>query len=316
MWLLLKSLSSVILIFAALHSVDAWSAACCARSAAAPFLILTDDEAQLSFGVSAVDAVAHVDPEGYLSSPAGRDFTSQFRADGAVLVSDRWQLGISAALVGRSINPSTNPDFNLGMGDTRLSFGYEVLPSWSYSVWRPQGFLFAVVSLPTGKSKYEKSDHLAGADVTGLGFYSAALGGILLKRWKNFDAFVIGEFHYSLPRTFGVGANSLAVTPGFGVSTGLGLGWSPNAGAFRLGFRLQPRVDQLPQERGVLSAPSPSGVGPHLIANCDTGFDLSYMLGSSQTLMVSYTDQTLLGHAVNTNLNRVIAFNFQHRWDR
>ena len=303
---------SIIAFIFGLESDRAWGAPCCARSAAAPFLILTDDEAQLGFGVSGVDAVADVTDKVYFRAPNTTDFTSQFRAEGAILLSDRWQMGASLALVGRSVLPNSNPNFTLGLGDTRLSFGYEILPAWSYSVWKPQGFIFAVVTLPTGRSKYEKWDRYSDPDVTGLGFYSAALGGIFIKRWNSIDAFVIGEFHYSFPRTFTNGFVSEAVIPGFGASTGFGAGWSPSGGALRVGLRVQPRMDQLPRSQGVLVSQNPSG----WITNCDTGVDLSYMLGNSETIMVSYTDQTLLGHAMNGNLNRVLALNFQHRWER
>ncbi len=289
----------------------AWGAACCARSAAAPFLILSDDEAQLNVGVSGVDAVAQAsDEQVYFRNPATTDFTSQLRMDAATLVTDRWQVGASVAWVGRSVGLSSNPDFRFGLGDVRLSLGYEVLPNWSYSVWRPQGFLFSVVSFPTGRSKYEKQD--TAAEVTGLGFYSVGFGGIFLKRWNSLDAFVLGEFHYSLPRRIENGLASETVVPGVGASAGLGLGWSPGGGALRVGLRLQPRIDQMPKGQAF------SGIqeSARWISNCDTGLDLSYMVGNTETIMLSYTDQTLLGYAINTNLNRVLALNFQHRWER
>ncbi len=307
-----KFFIAVLVVLFELSFQKAWSAPCCARSAAAPFLILSDDEAQFNLGFSAVDSVADVTDKVYFNLPGKSDFTSQVRMDGAILLSDRFQAGASAALVGRSVSSNSKLSSGLGLGDLRLSFGYEVLPSWSYSVWKPQGFLFSVITLPTGRSKYELGNGYSSADVSGLGFYSGAFGAIFLKRWNVVDAFFLAEFHYSVPRVFESGLVSTHVVPGFGASTGLGLGWSPGGGALRVGLRIQPRMDQVPLRQGVPELQN----SPSLISNCDTGLDLSYMLGSSETLMLSYTDQTLLGYAVNSNLNRVLALNFQHRWER
>ncbi len=303
---------SFFVVFFGYNEQRAWSAPCCARSAAAPFLILTDDEAQIGLGVSAVDAVANVFEKAAFR-PSGRtDFTNQYRVDGALLLSDRLQMGLSAAMVGRFVGSTGNPENNLGFGDTRLSLGYEYLPAWNYSAWKPQGFLFSVVTLPTGRSKFELGSGDSKATVTGLGFYSVALGSIFLKRWNVIDGFIIVEAHYSLPRTFATAYDPQVVVPGLGGSAGFGLGWSPGGGNWRVGLRVQPRVDQVPTNNGI-----PEYLAlPRVISSCDTGFDLSYMLGNSQTIMMSYTDQTLLGYAANTNLNRVLALNFQHRWER
>ena len=47
-----------------------------------------------------------------------------------------------------------------------------------------------------------------------------------------------------------------------------------------------------------------------VLSVCDTGFDVSYLLSTSDSLMASYTDQTLLGNAMNLNLNRDYCFQF------
>ena len=134
-----RKLIGLVFCFTFFMAEKAWSAACCARSAAAPFLILTDDHAQVNLGVSAADAVAHVADELSLRAPGTTDLTQQYRLDGATLISDRWQAGASVAMVGRSVGSQDSPETSLGLGDTRLSFGYEFLPNWNYSSWKPQG---------------------------------------------------------------------------------------------------------------------------------------------------------------------------------
>ena len=307
------SFSAASLTFFALFSQESTAAPCCARSSAAPFLILGDDELQYSFGVSSNRVVAETSNErrAYFLPDELVDQARTLRLDGATLLSDRAQVGVSLSAVNRSVRAYSEQHSSFQWGDTRLSLGYEFLTNWSYSSWRPTGYLFSVVTLPTGKSNFN-SVLPNFADVSGNGFYSVSVGGIFLKRWNTVDGFFMTEVHYSFPRTFDGPTGQFQVIPGGGGSLGGGLGWSPGGGAFRLGMRVQPRVDQprlIPSRDRV-------GVKKSWASSCDTGFDLSYLIGSNKTFMISYTDQTLLGIAQNSNLNRTVGLSFQHRWER
>jgi outer membrane scaffolding protein for murein synthesis (MipA/OmpV family) len=52
------------------------------------------------------------------------------------------------------------------------------------------------------------------------------------------------------------------------------------------------------------------------VTNCDVGLDASYLLTPLTTMMLSYTDQTLLGPAANSILNRMLGVSVQYRWER
>ncbi len=292
---------------------QSWGAACCARSSATPTLILGEDSAQVGVGASVGAMVAEASEDGaaIFRSPHTSDITQSFRMDGAFLLSDRWQAGLSVTMTQHRVSQSRINDSTFGMGDSRISLAYEWLPSWTYSVWRPQSYLFTTVTLPTGKSVYDSNSNLA-ADVTGNGFYSFSLGSIFLKRWVIWDVFFMPEVHYSLPRDFAMDSRNIRVFPGFGGSMGIGGGVSPGAGPIRLGMRIQPRLDQA----RLIPAVDARAQERSVLASCDVGFDLSLLIGTQDTIMVSYTDQTLLGPAMNSNLNRSLGVNFQHRWER
>ncbi|MFZ9595759.1 MAG: hypothetical protein ACO3A2_06730 [Bdellovibrionia bacterium] len=305
----------VLLILAQAPSL-AWASACCARAAAAPFLLLGEDQAQVSWGVSQSELVTRVRPDGRRISqrPGYVDRIQNSRLDVSFLLSDRWQMGLTLPWVRSSVERTTKWDSFSGLGDLKVSLGFEVLPLWSYSSWKPQGFLFTSVSLPTGRSAYESQSPVA-ADVAGTGVVSVAFGGLFLKRWHFWDAFLLQEVHYSFPRTQLMTDESMSFFPGWGGSLGLGAGYSPGGGNLRFGMRLMPRADQ-----GVLrKVESAFGVNrtedPWMVS-VDWGVDASYLLGSSDTLMLSFTDQTLLGPAQNSNLSRMIALSYQHRWPR
>jgi hypothetical protein len=294
------------------HPTNSWSAACCSKNSAVPTLIVGDDEAQLGIGVSLGHVVAETFSDGapIFKSPGSTEVSQSYRLDGAFLISERAQLGIGLAITRQVVREKELSDSSTGLGDSRLSLGYNILPVTSYSSWLPQGMLFSQITFPTGRSKYE-SLLPARTDITGNGFYSFTVGGLFIKNFSTWDFYFLTEVHHSLSRDFGKGSDVMNVRPGIGASIGLGAGWSPNAGSVRIGFRLQPHLDQGAEvtHHALLSR-------SHLISSCDTGLDLSYMLGSTDSVTMSYTDQTLLGVALNSNLTRALSLQYQHRWQR
>lgn len=295
---------------------SAYGSACCGRNAATPVLIVGDDRSQLSVGVAQSHAVAWADETGTaILEPSYRsEILRTYRLDAATLLSDRWQMGFTVPVSTKNISISQNSESTTGLGDLRVSLGYEAIPAWTYSFWKPQMFLFATFTVPTGRSVYDSTSK-AGTDAIGNGAFSTSLGSLWVKRWNDWDLFLVPEAHYSFARQFELDGGQVLAQPGWGGSLGLGAGWSPGGGVWRMGLRLQPRVDEGVTYTGLDSTfrgISNSG----LLTSCDTGVDLNYMIGSSQTLTVSYTDQTLLGVAMNSYLNRVLAVSFQHRWER
>ncbi len=296
-----------------LLKAGAWAAPCCARNAATPSLIVGDDRAQVNLGYSLASAVAEAANDGSLSffSSSTSDLSQVFRLDGSFLLSDRFQLGASASWVKHFVSQWGLSDSVMGWGDSRLSLAYELIPVWSYSKWKPQVFVFSSLAFPTGRSKYEAENFLL-ADIRGNGFYGISLGGLVLKYWSSWDLFLLPEIHFSFPRQFQDQANSIYVYPRFGGSLGFGGGW--NYKVFRFGVRIQPRLDQ--STVVILSNRTLQMQTEGFLSVCDTGLDSSVLLSASDSLMLSYTDQTLLGVAMNLNVNRTIALNFQHRWER
>lgn len=299
-----------------LFSLPFWralGAPCCSRNASIPVIITGDDEAQVSFGTSMAGVVAEVFDEGIplFSSKNTSEIIQAFRLEGAMLLSDRLQAGVGLPLVNYRYSSPVQTSASTGIGDIRVSGGYELLPQWSYSEWKPNGFLFSVVTIPTGRSQYESQTPMS-TDVTGNGFLSVSFGSIFLKRWTLWDVFFVSEVHYSFSREFGKGNDAFWIEPGFGGSMGVGVGFSPGASNLRIGFRVQPRLDQA----RILSSIDKGSRARGMLANCDTSLDFAYMVGNHDTIMVSYTDQTLLGPAMNLPLSRIVGINFQHRWER
>jgi hypothetical protein len=284
-----------------------FAAPCCSRNSSVPIVIAGDDEAQVNFGHSVGTVVAQVPTS---DSPDSSQYVLTSRLEAAFLLSDRFQAGVGLPLVYNRYTSGAGTSSSVGIGDIKFSLAYEVMPVWSYSDWKPQGYLFSMITAPTGRSLY---DSVSGStDITGNGYFAASLGALFLKRWTLWDVFFVPEVHYGLPRHYQEEGAIHVVQPGFGGSLGLGIGYSPRGGNLRIGMRVQPRLDQT----SLISGPRALDSDRGWISNCDAAIDLAYMLGSHDTIMVSYLDQTVLGYASNTTLTRSVGINYQHRWER
>jgi hypothetical protein len=296
-----------------------WASSCCAGNGAAPNMVTGEDQARLSLSLAASKAVGFAEPTGQVKSVspgAPAEWTQTALLSAAFLLEDRWQAGIQLPVVRKGLVPTggsaasgglSESQFATGLGDIRLNVAYEFLPEWTYSVWKPKGFVFLQVTLPTGKSLYE----LPAADIlsaTGRGFYQVGWGGLFLKRWGSWDTYGIPEVHWVLGRSFS-GREQLG--SGWGGSIAWGVGYSPLESDFRFGVRIQPLYES---SRDRLRNRRQTQTTDQLLWN--VALESSYLWSPAWALNLIYTDQMLLGPARNTALNRTIAFGIQHRWER
>ena len=134
------------------------------------------------------------------------------------------------------------------------------------------------------------------------------------KHFGDWDAYAMPEVHYSFARSFqeDAGGDTLTVSPGFGGSLELDLGFSiPLGGNFRIGARLQPMLGA--------SKRVSSNIGETVSSyqlSWDSVLEVSYLIATEWSATASYTDQTLMGPAVNSTLSRSFALALQHRWPR
>lgn len=297
---------------------SAYAAPCCGAGSAAPTILTGDDRAQLSASISHSQVIGDAPAVGLPVFRADGDDerTQTLRIEGALLLSDRWQVGASLPLMLRSRETATLDSTSAsGLGDVSLSGTYEVLPEWEYSVWKPRGYVFAQMGIPTGNSIHESTfgaNDPWGLDSRGRGFYSAGGGALLLKGWGDWDSSLMLEIHRAFARTFSTFDGDLKLSPGWGGSIALGLGYSLTQLPIRMGLALSPVYEssiltQTPSDTDSISA-------RQLIWN--TSAQLGWLVTRSSTLSAVYTDQTLLGPARNVSLSRSVALLYQRRWER
>lgn len=287
------------------------AAPCCGGASALPQLITGDDRAQVSASLSHGNVIGDAPPQGIPVFRAASDSerVQILRFDAAYLVEERLQVGMGLPIVRRSRNFSEKDGSSAtGLGDLGASAAYEFLPQWTYSAWKPRGFVFTQITVPTGPSIYDASQsHLV--DARGRGYWSAAAGVAFVKSWGNWDALASIEGHRSFSRTVSSSdGQSISLHPGWGASALLGGGFSPGGGDLRLGLSLSPVHEGAIDVEGGVTSRSEA----QLVWN--TSAQVGYLLSPEWSSSLAYTDQTLLGPARNVSLSRTVMLSLQHRW--
>lgn len=309
MTLLFLSILYVVTALATLTMQTAWAGACCASGGALPSLITSDDHAQFSATVSRGSVIGDAPraPDEGLPIFRASDHTenlSTLQLSGATLVSDLWQVGASIPVHRRDLAVASSKTQAQGLGDAVISAGFEAFPEYGYSAWRPRGYFFSTLTLPTGTSIYTARQR-SQADAFGKGFVTPGFGALFKKDFGRIDVSWLAEAHHSFARNFHSGEERVHVQGFWGASTQIAIGYRVMDSA-RLGFKLAPQYSQAFQTETNLGT---TQTAPKLV--WDTTLDFTFAFRGEWTALASYTDQTFFGPVMNTTLSRTVAFGIQ-----
>lgn len=298
----------MIWLFALLIQFPAFAASCCGGSLSAPALILGDEQRTLTTTFAQREILEDVDTNGIWRKNQNHEHVQNLKIDFATLFADRWQAGLSLPLIRKSKQFNAEENSKTGLGDLVLTLGYEALPEWEYSDWKPRGYLFTTLTAPTGKSLYETQGNTL--DVRGRGFWALGVGAAFTKRWGLIDAITQLEIHRSLPKsaTDPGGAGQLQLKPGFGSSWLLGAGYSLKE--FRFGLELSGRTEQATAVSGAQT--STGSAERDVTASAIVG----YLFNDNLAGRLSFSEQRLFGSPLNTSLGQIVSLSIQNRWAR
>nr|WP_295906239.1 serine protease spb1 [uncultured Bdellovibrio sp.] len=293
-------------LFLTFLSSASWAASCCGGGFSIPALILGDDKAQITSSYSYSSVSDDVLSSGRWLKRGDNNLSQTLKLEGAVLISESMQAGFSLPVMTKSADGSADSS---GLGDAALYFGHETFPEKGYSKWKPKGVTFLQLTLPTGTSIYDATATTAN-ESRGRGFYSLGAGLALLKSWKVWDANWSSEVHRSFSKNTSSASygGNIEVTPGWGTSHTLGVGW--NHGDYRVGSSLSFLYEEAIQIRGTTNSDGAAQ------KNFTLGISGSYMLNLESAVTVSYADQSLIGNPVNSSLSKTINLSYQQRWPR
>jgi hypothetical protein len=279
------------------------AAACCGGGFATPALIAGDDAGQLTASYGFTRAADDVGVDSYWRRRSTSENNSTYRIEGAHIIADRAQAGFQIPLVSRSRNGSNS----VGLGDVSATFGYEILPDWDYSAWRPKGISFLQLTAPTGRTVNE-STALYQLDSRGRGFWAVGAGALLTKAFGKWDFFTSMDAHRSFAKDFQNSESEGTLFPGWGGNGGVGVGFNP--GNFRFGAGLSWSYEDPVDVRGA----SPSTGTAQRFATAT--LSASYLASLEWAVTASYADQTWFGAPLNTTLGRGATLLLQRRWQR
>lgn len=280
---------------------SAHASSCCGSNTTTPAMISGDEKVRLSLLTSQSQRVGWVDDSGrsYIHDPSS--VTQIIRPTAAMLLTDRFQVGLDAPLV-RTASPSSILEEAFGLGDLRGLVGYEFLPEYGYEPWIPKGYVFTSVTFPTSQVYYT-----GGPSPYGSQFLSFGLGLNLSKQWTFLDV-VLVPYVALTPATTRHGIRFSNQVQG---SLLVGAGVRPLSGPLRIGLSLNP----IYTAASSVSTESDTRRNPASFV-MNTAASLNYLFVDNWSANLSYADQTLLGPAQGTLLTRTVALAIQHSWDR
>lgn len=301
----------VFTFISAILPAHAWGAACCGGSSSFPSIITGAQRAFVSGSVSYSNVQARALPE------TGIRFWSQeeqletrvLKIDGALLMSERWQVGLGLPLQWRQIRyPSGLQEQDSRLQDVQLQTSYELLQERLFSRWKPRGYLTFKLNVPTGRSAEDSLSQSRLADVSGLGAWGLGAQLSLIKEFRRWDALAsLSADHFFASSLKGGGsAGSFDV-----YTASAGAGWSFLKGAARVGGLLRPYYRTSKTIRP-LGGSRPVRTSYELY--WDASATASYRFGDHVSCTLIFTDQTLVGPVENSTLARSVTFQVLRNW--
>ncbi len=289
-------MASYAIIFLTIFSFSTYASSCCGGGANIPNIILGDHqwEAKINYANSTVTSEAGVDGKIH-NINSKNEVTETIAIKGSYLLSSYFQFAIDLPIKKRTVESQTKTTSTTEVVDPSLQLTWEFLPELTYNLLKPRGFLFFKQLFPNGNSIYSYDDPLL-SDSLSRGVFESTIGLALFKVIYDYDYSVTLESHYGFSKTI----DEKRVEPGLGYSASIGAGFNPNA-TNRFGVSLTYWQDSPVKIDGN------QGEKKYYLS---TSFNYSYMFTRS-SVVLNYSDETLLKTAKNTNLTKAISLTYK-----
>lgn len=276
-----------------LHLNNVFAASCCGGSTSNSGLITNDDLTQFRTSYSFSETQTFVTDQN-LWIPDRSKSQRILSLGWNRIFWDRFQWSIETSIIEN--HHLSRGSSSAHQGDSQISFGYEALPEYNFSEWKPIVYIYSRLTAPTGISKYESGASEKNA-VTGQGVWSMSFGFILLRSFGPLDLVLDSELIYGFSRQFN--SSGKFIKPGEISRSILKAGW--NHANWRLGFNLVHLIElpSLVKDQTVNKTSQRSLLFPQL--------NLAYLISPLISTSVAYTRESLLGIAQNTYLNDIFS---------
>lgn len=312
-----------------LYSYNIFASSCCGQSPASFTILSLNQKLSLNTSYNLITSQGRIfqnSDEFFIWDTKKRQIQA-LNLEVASQFKQRHQLFIKSAILSGLYEDSAGRDSAQNLSDTLIGYSYEVLPEYTFSYWKPIIWASVLINAPTGKSIYDQSQLNEGADVTGHNQWGTGLGLTLKKVYFPFtltfqarSLFVFSRKFYnngtldssqnsslSFHNSSSNNLSSTQVSNFFDNSLALLMNYSSKL--WNLSFTTGVTLKQLSQRR-IQPANISSGISESTTLLLGT----QKVLTDSTALSLSYGDQTLIGRARNTILNRTYTLNFNYNY--
>lgn len=280
------------LILFIILSSNVYASSCCGGGGSLPTLITGDLRAKFNSTYQNAASTYQADIEGNINENNKQEIIREgLSFQYSSLINMYWQYSVSIPVVMNTVRTAKLEEQSSGLGDISGSMAYEFLPEIGYNPYRPRGFVFMELKLPTSDSTYTSQKSLR-TDSFGDGFYRLTLGSAFQKIWNSIDALFSVALNYSFERELG----GREIQPGIGALSSFSLGYS-----FSQSVRVGSSLSYVYRPSISFSDLADSQASYYF----ETGVSLSYSL-DDYVYLLSYLDQSFLAQAKNTMLNQTL----------
>lgn len=278
-----------------------WSSSCCGQAPTSFTVLSLHQKLSLTTGYTLSDSVGRVyqDPNEFFVFENKKRTVQTLSINMASQITDRSQAFIAFGQSYGAYESAGTKTTAEHLTDTLVGYNYEILPEYSFSYWKPNVYLSALVNLPTGRSIYDNNSLGEAAGVTGHNQYGIGLGITLKKVYYPLTL----SFQAKTIELIGTSINSTQVSGFYDSSLSL-IG----------SFAFQNFTTSLGLSYNDLSTRTVNTINSAGANNTTVLFSVQTPLKDSVFLGLSYSDQTLLGRSKNTLLNRNYSLNLNYNY--
>lgn len=295
----------LIIITISLIASIAQANSCCGQSPASFTILSLQQKLSLSLSHTLIRSAGRVysDPKQFFIWENKRRQIQSTTLNAAGTFGQRHQLFINTSFMSSSYEDAVEKANAHHLSDTLLGYSYELLPEYSFSYWKPIIYITALLSLPTGHSIYDHSQISEGTEVTGHNQWGMGVGITAKKVYFPYTLTLQARSIRLLPEEFpltevlGFYDHSMAFLVNYASTF-----WSL---AFNAGITWSYLSERRLQPSNISS--NSTQVNTILIG-------LQKPLDEHWSAGINYSDQTLLGPARNTILNRNYSFNINYNY--
>ncbi len=214
-------------------------------------------------------------------------------------IGERHQYFLNSSYLQGHYQDLSMDSYSTHWADTLVGYNFELLPEYSFSYWKPIIYISALLNLPTGKSIFQTNELGEGADVTGHNQWGTGVGLSFRKVYFPFSLTLQLRSLRIFARDFG----DTNVSNFYDSSAAVLMNYASNL--WGLGFNSGLTFNHLsPRKIQPVNRESEVSQNFTLLLGLQKSIDESISVG------LNYSDQTLIGPAKNSILNRSMNFNF------